>query len=237
MEKQDPVASGSETAVSQDKTSPFFPALARTPGNKYLSAKSLMMDEYCQQCHADVHEKWQYSAHRLSSFNNPAYRFSVMETRDAGMAEDANTHKSRFCAACHDPVPLFSGAFDAPDFGSGDDPLANAGITCTSCHAITSINSPRGNADYTIEAPQHYPFTFSDSEALRWINHLLVKAKPEFHKKTFLKPLHLEPEFCGSCHKVHLPPELNDYKWLRGQNHQDAYHLSGVSGHGISSFY
>jgi tetratricopeptide (TPR) repeat protein len=33
------------------------------------------------------------------------------------------------------------------------------------------------------------------------------------------------------------PPELNGYKWLRGQNHQDAYHLSGVSGHGASSFY
>jgi tetratricopeptide (TPR) repeat protein len=64
-----------------------------------------------------------------------------------------------------------------------------------------------------------------------------VKAKPAFHRKTFLKPLHREPGFCGSCHKVHLPPELNEYKWLRGQNHQDAYHLSGVSGHGASSFY
>ena len=31
--------------------------------------------------------------------------------------------------------------------------------------------------------------------------------------------------------------KLNGYKWLRGQNHQDAYHLSGVSGHGASSFY
>jgi tetratricopeptide (TPR) repeat protein len=237
MEKQNPVANGEGPGVGDDKTSPFFPALARTPGNKYLSARVLMMDGYCQKCHADVHEKWQYSAHHFSSFNNPAYRFSVMETREAGLAEDGNTHKSRFCAGCHDPVPLFSGVFDDPGFGDPDDPLASAGITCTSCHAITRINSPRGNADFTLAEPQHYPFAFSSNPFLQWLNQQLLKAKPAFHKKTFLKPLHSQPEFCGSCHKVHLPPELNDYKWLRGQNHQDAYHLSGVSGHGASSFY
>ncbi|MCH8804855.1 MAG: tetratricopeptide repeat protein, partial [Planctomycetes bacterium] len=55
--------------------------------------------------------------------------------------------------------------------------------------------------------------------------------------KTFLKPLHKTPEFCGTCHKVHLPVEVNAYKWLRGQNHYDSYLLSGVSGHGVSSFY
>jgi tetratricopeptide (TPR) repeat protein len=229
---------GTAGPVSSDERSgPYFPALSRTPGNGYLPADVLMMDGYCEECHADVHEKWQHSAHRFSSFNNPAYRFSVMRTREMGQQRDGNTHVSRFCAGCHDPVPLFSGAFDDPLFGDAGDPLASAGITCTACHAITRINSPRGNADYTIEAPQHYPFTFSGSPFLQWLNRQLVKAKPAFHQKTFLKPLHRTPEFCGTCHKVHLPPELNGYKWLRGQNHQDAYHLSGVSGHGASSFY
>ena len=44
-------------------------------------------------------------------------------------------------------------------------------------------------------------------------------------------------EFCGTCHKVHLPRELNGYRWLRGQNHYDSFLLSGVSGHGVRSFY
>ena len=73
--------------------------------------------------------------------------------------------------------------------------------------------------------------------ALRWVSRQLVKAKPEFHKKTFLKPLHKSAEFCGACHKVHLPQELNHYKWLRGQNHYDSFLLSGVSGHFVASFY
>ena len=223
--------------IGRSDASPFFPALSRTPDDAYLPARVLMMDEYCSECHADSHEQWKYSAHRFSSFNNPAYRFSVMKTREVGLARHGNTDISRFCGGCHDPVPLFSGAFDDPDFGAADDPLASAGITCTSCHAITRINSPRGNADFTIAAPQHYPFTFSENGALQWVNRQLIKAKPAFHKQTFLKPLHREPAFCGTCHKVHLPPELNDYKWLRGQNHHDSYELSGVSGHGASSFY
>jgi hypothetical protein len=215
----------------------FFPSLARTSTGNFIPPKTMMMDSYCMECHADNHEKWAHSAHRFASFNNPAYLFSVRNTREFSMKRDGNVQAARFCAGCHDVVPFFSGAFDDPDFDDVNHPTSQAGITCTSCHAITHLNSNRGNADYTIEEPLHYPFTFSDNPYLEWINRTLVKAKPEFHKKTFLKPLHKTAEFCGTCHKVHLAPEFNHYKWLRGQNHYDPYHLSGVSGHGIKSFY
>lgn len=220
----------------------FFPSLARTVSGDFIPARVLDNTQYCNECHADVHEKWSHSVHRFASFNNPAYFASVRQTRKAIFERDGNVQGSRFCAGCHDPVPFFSGEFDQPRFDSPDydlssDPMANAGITCTVCHSISHINTPRGNSDYTIDEPIHYPFAFSRNRTLRWINRQLVKAKPEFHKKTFLKPLHKTTEFCGTCHKVHLPPELNAYKWLRGQNHQDAFWLSGVSGQGVTSFY
>ena len=69
------------------------------------------------------------------------------------------------------------------------------------------------------------------------MNRQLVRARPELHKETFLKPFHRTTEFCSTCHKVHLPPELNDDRWLRGQNHYDSFRLSGASGHSASSFY
>ncbi len=220
----------------------FFPSLARTVTGDFIPARALTNDRYCQECHKDIHEKWSHSVHRFASFNNPAYFASVRATRRKVHARDGSVQGSRFCAGCHDPVPFFSGEFDQPRFDSPDydlssDPMANAGITCSVCHSISHINTPRGNADYTIDEPIHYPFAFSENRFLRWVNRQLVKAKPEFHKKTFLKPLHKSTEFCGSCHKVHLPPELNAYKWLRGQNHQDAFWLSGVSGYGVTSFY
>jgi len=215
----------------------FFPSLARTSTGDFIPSSTMMMDSYCQECHEETHERWSNSAHRFSSFNNPAYLFSVRETRKMALERDGDVQAARWCAGCHDPVPFFSGAFDDPLFDDVNHETSQSGLTCTACHAITNVNSTRGNADYTIEEPLHYPFATSESEFLRWVNRTLVKAKPAFHKKTFLKPLHKSAEFCSACHKVHLPPELNQYKWLRGQNHYDTYLQSGVSGHGVQSFY
>ncbi|MEN1726891.1 MAG: multiheme c-type cytochrome [Pseudomonadota bacterium] len=215
----------------------FSPALTRSATGSHIPAETLMMDQYCSTCHADVHEQWQQSVHRFASFNNPVYLMSVRNTRQFSLERDGNVDAARFCAGCHDPVPLLSGSFDDPNFDDVNHPTSQAGITCTSCHAITHINSPRGNGDFTIEEPIHYPFTFSENPLLQWVNAQLIKANPDFHSRTFLKPLHETEEFCGTCHKVHIPEHLNDYKWLRGQNHYDSFLLSGVSGHGVTSFY
>ncbi len=240
VQAQDPRRWNEKGPVAGEKY--YFPSLARTATGKFIPAHTLMMDSYCQECHQDTFQKWSHSAHRFSSFSNPAYLFSVRETRRVSMERDGNLHASRWCAGCHDPVPFFSGAFeearfDDPNYDIGRDPMAGAGITCTTCHAITHVNSTRGNADFTIEEPLHYPFAFSHNPVLSWLNRQMVKAKPAFHKKTFLKDLHRSAEFCSTCHKVHLPEELNKYKWVRGQNHYDTYLLSGVSGHGVQAFY
>jgi len=216
----------------------FEPSLAQTASGKFIPARTLMMDQYCLNCHADAYQGWFHSAHRFSSFNNQPYLFSVRETRRVALNRDGNVKAARWCAGCHDVVPFFSGAFDDPSFDDVHHPTSQAGITCTACHAITHVNSTKGNADYTIDEPIHYPFAYSTNQVLQYINQQLVKAKPEFHKKTFLKPFMRSAEFCSTCHKVSLPLELNKYKeFLRGQNHYDTYLLSGVSGHGARSFY
>ena len=216
----------------------FYPSEAVTANGKFIPAKTLMMDDYCIKCHKDAYDGWFHSAHHFSSFNNPPYLFSVRETRKVAMERDGTTQASRWCAGCHDLVPFFSGAFDDPKFDDVNDPTSQAGITCTACHAITTVNNTRGNAAYTIEEPVHYPFANSDNPVLQWINNTLVKAKPEMHKKTFLKPIIKTAEFCSTCHKVGIPYGLNHYKdFVRGQNHYDPFLLSGVSGHGARSFY
>jgi len=222
----------------EEGTQYFEPSLARTATGNYIPADVLMMDNYCKKCHADVHAGWEGSSHHFSSFNNPVYLASVRETREVAFKRDGNVKASRWCAGCHDPVPFYSGAFDNPSYDDVHHPTSHAGITCTTCHAITNVNSTRGNADYTIDEPLHYPFASSDNATLQWINNQLVKAKPEMHKKTFLKDFHRDAQFCSTCHKVSLPKEVTQYKdFLRGQNHYDPFLLSGVSGHGARSFY
>jgi tetratricopeptide (TPR) repeat protein len=211
----------------------FEPSKARTLDGNFIPETVLMKDEYCLQCHADIYNSHIHSVHKFSSFNNPAYLFSVRETR-----KTAGIRASRWCAGCHDPVPFFSGKFDDPNFDDVNDPTAKAGITCTVCHAITNVNSRIGNADYTIEYPLHYPFAYSDNPVLQWFNRQLVKAKPEFHKRTFLKDFHRTERFCSTCHKVGVPMEVNHYKeFLRGQNHNDPFILSGAHGGARSWYY
>jgi hypothetical protein len=211
----------------------FFPASSLTVDGNFIPASALMMDDYCLKCHSDIYNSHLHSAHKFSSFNNPAYLFSVTETR-----KRMSPRAARWCAGCHDPVPFFSGQFDDPDYDMKNHPTAKAGITCTVCHAMTHVNSRAGNGDYTIEEPIHYPFAYSDNPILQWLNNQLVKAKPDFHKKTFLKDFHKTEAFCSTCHKVGVPQPVNHYKeFLRGQDHNTSFWLSGQSGYGTRSFY
>jgi len=215
----------------------FPPSLAVLSGSETIPAEHLMTDAVCAECHEDIARRHEYSMHRFSTFNNPAYTFSVREAREVLLQRDGTVQATRFCAACHDPVPLFSGRFDDPGFDAEGEASARAGITCVSCHAITQINGVRGNGNYTLVDPPRYPFAFSNSALLQAVNRQLIKAKPAYHKHTLLKPLHRSAEFCATCHKVHLPVEVNNYRWLRGQDHYDSFLFSGVSGHRVDSFY
>ncbi len=66
----------------------FFPSLARTATGNFIPERVLNDDAYCRECHADTHASWANSAHRFSSFNNPAYLFSVRETRKVAFERD-----------------------------------------------------------------------------------------------------------------------------------------------------
>ena len=222
---------------SAGKTVQFLPSLAIVQGGDVIPPEHLMTDEACAECHPDIAKTHEQSMHRFSSFNNPAYRFSVEETRKVVLQRDGTVKAARFCAACHDQVPLFSGQFDDPDYDTENNPTGQVGITCVTCHAMTRVNGVHGNGDYTIADPPRYPFAFSKSALLRGINKQLIKAKPAFHKKTLLKPFHQTAEFCSTCHKANLPAEVNHYRWLRGQDHYDSFLFSGVSGHRVDSFY
>lgn len=233
-EEQRPPAASEITGSVQD----FSPSLARVSAGTRLTADELMMDQYCMKCHQDAYDGWFHSAHHFSSFNNPMYLASIRETRKVVLERDGDVLAARWCAGCHDPVPLLTGAFDSPEYDDVGDPTAHAGITCTTCHMISEAHSTRGNAAFMIERAVHYPFTGSRQWFLQFVNEQLIKAKPEFHSRTFLKPVHKSEEFCSTCHKVHVPYELNHYRaFLRGQNHYDSFVLSGVSGYGARSSY
>ena len=211
---------------------------ARPPG-KFIPAETLMIDDYCLKCHADVHAGWSRaciaSARSTTRRTWPASR----ETREVSL--EARRQRAGLALVCRLPRP---GAVlqrrvrrsEVRHAKPPDRPRRHHLHGLPRDHArqqhAGATPTTRSKSRCTIRSPS------ATTPLLQWINNQLVKAKPAFHKKTFLKPFHKTAEFCSTCHKVSLPLELNHYKeFLRGQNHYDTYLLSGVSGHGVRSFY
>jgi len=221
----------------------FLPEKAQKtfdPGQTTLAHKNFLKDddlgrsEFCGQagCHPDIYKMWNESVHHFSSFNNPYYRKTVEL-----MISEKEVAPVRWCASCHDAMVLYPGRMQDQKVVDMDHPNGQAGITCLSCHAIDALRDIKGNGRVVMAEPDEYPFARSQSPAGKWIHNKLVKSKPEPHRRAMLKPMHRTPEFCGTCHKVGIPPEVNAYRWKRGQNQYDNWHNSGASGNIVRSFY
>jgi lipoprotein NlpI len=215
-------------------SSPFFPSSGDTNVHETIPANFFMTSASCGRCHSDIYEQWKSSTHHFSSFNNQWYRKSIEYMQDT-----VGTKPSKWCAGCHDHAVFFNGRFDRPIKEQIDTPEAQAGLACTSCHSITHVRSTMGQGDFEIEYPPLHDLAASDHWALRFVHDQLTYIDPQPHKNIFLKPFHREqtPEFCSSCHKVHLDVPVNSYRWFRGFNDYDNWQASGVSGEGARSFY
>ena len=209
----------------------FVPSPGTTASGGYIAAESINRSARCgtSGCHPDIYAQWSQSAHRFSSFNNPFYKASVEY-----LILTSDTTTVRWCGSCHDPVMLYSGLMES----SPDEtiPEAHAGITCEICHGIVDIPDITGNANYVLEEPVTYPFSYSGG-MLANVNKMLIKMKPEAHRQGMLNPIHTGEKFCATCHKVSLDVEINHYKWLRGQDEYDAWQASGISYNAVASFY
>lgn len=220
--------------VNREGDTQFFLSSAETIDRGLLDGKKLAANQYCQECHPDSFKRWEKGAHRFSSFNNPFYRRAVEL-----MADRVGREKTKWCAGCHDPVVLFTGQMGKATMAtfSYDQFEAQQGLSCMACHSIAEVKDLRGNGGYVIEESKQYPFAFTGNKMLKEVNKLLIRMEPSLHRQTFMKPFMRTPEFCSTCHKVSLLPPLNEYHWMRGQNHYDSWYDSGVSGNAVRSFY
>jgi tetratricopeptide (TPR) repeat protein len=213
---------------------PFFPSSAETNVGGTIPSTFFMTSNECARCHKEIYDQWNSSAHHFASFNNQWYRKSVEYMQDV-----IGTRPSKWCAGCHDHAVFFNGRFERPIKEQIDTPEAQNGLGCTSCHSIVHVKSTMGQGDFTIEYPPLHDLATSDNKLLKWAHDYLLYIDPQPHRETFLKSFHTTqtPEFCSTCHKVHLDVPVNGYRWFRGFNEYDNWQASAVSGEGARSFY
>jgi Tfp pilus assembly protein PilF len=213
---------------------PFFPSSAQVYGGQKIPSQFFMESESCKRCHQDIFNQWNSSAHHFSSFNNQWYRKSIEYMQDT-----IGTKPSKWCGGCHDPAVLYAGKMDTPIKQIVHNPEAQAGLGCMMCHSIADVKSTMGQGDFYLEYPKLHELAASKNPVVRTLHDFMIKLNPEPHRRVFLKPFMKAqtPEFCSSCHKVHLDVPVNHYRWFRGFNDYDNWQASGVSGQGARSFY
>jgi len=214
-----------------------FPSSAQTLDGKPIDPRFFMHSEACKPCHQDIYNQWQSSMHHMASFNNQWYRKAIEYMQDTN-----GIKPSLWCGGCHDHALVFSGMMqNHPIREIEHTPQGQVGLGCMSCHSIVQVKSTMGQGNFVIEYPFLDRIASSNNPYLRALADFAIKLNPKPHRSVFLKPFHKDraqvPQFCSSCHKVHLDVPVNNYRWLRGFNDYDNWQASGVSGQGARSFY
>jgi len=215
----------------------LFPSSATTTDGKPITSQFFMDSESCRPCHTDIYNQWQSSMHHMASFNNQWYRKSIEYMQDT-----VGVKPSLWCGGCHDHALVFANKMQTHPIREVENTREGQnGLGCMSCHSIARVKDTMGQGGFVMDYPPLDRLASSKNPFLHFLHDYAVKLDPKPHRNAFLKPFHkdpqLVPEFCSSCHKVHLDVPVNHYRWIRGFNDYDNWQASGVSGQGARSFY
>jgi tetratricopeptide (TPR) repeat protein len=107
----------------------------------------------------------------------------------------------------------------------------NGGVSCVACHSIVRVRSTAGQADYVIEATPLHGWAASENKILRELYDFLLRADPEPHRRSMMKPFHRgdSAKFCATCHKAHLDQPVNQFRWIRSFNDYDPWQTGPFS--------
>ena len=197
---------------------PFAPSLARTENGGVIDPDLLSGSQSCGSagCHEQITEEWETSAHRYAAAD-PFFR-KVQET----MAAEKGAASTRYCAGCHDPISLFSGNKNIQSAELTNQKGLDEGISCVSCHSIKKTDE-RGNADYSMQAPERYMFEIKEGQTSKWVSDFLIRAYPAQHVKSYDRSMFKSSKFCASCHKQFLDENINGVGWVQLQNQYDPW--------------
>lgn len=205
----------------------FSPSNASTVDGNIIQAEHFFPASRCAECHQETHSQWSESLHRNSG-REPFYKESVNI-----LEKQRGIEFIRHCESCHSPVSLMSGALTTGSKVSRA--MDDEGVTCSVCHSITEVKV-NGTGSYTMRRPALLLNNDGTPVYENVTNEQILKNIPN-HQKAVMNDVLRTPEFCASCHKGSVPPELNGYKFLRGFNAYDEWQMSGASTDTITPYY
>ena len=183
-----------------------------------VDSRALAGSESCGSsgCHEEIYREWLPSAHRYSSLDRMFQRVQTL------MVEETAPEFTRYCAGCHDPISLFSGAKNPGNMTLSAEG-ANEGASCVVCHSMVRTDI-QGNGDYTLRPARPYAYEWAEGTTARWLRDFLIRSYPRHHVESYSRPLLKTAEFCAACHKQYVDREVNmDIGKVQGQNQYDSW--------------
>lgn len=231
---------GGEAMGGED--GPFHPSAAHTAAGSALPAAALPPADTCAGagCHDAAVAQWEASPHRWAGRENPWYRATL-----AAFEADAGAAATGWCAGCHEPGRLVTGAAttladDGAGAAAGSAAVAATGVSCAACHGIAAAKSTIGQGQYVLAPPGAARLAGADTPLARRLHRWAVRLDPAAHARAWSPAAltgPLAPETCATCHKAHFDAPLNGYRWVQHMNDYDQWQASHISGYGGRSFY
>jgi len=191
---------------------PFAPSQVKVAGDGFVHPDLLGNSAACAACHQEIYKQWSESMHRHSA-TDPHVAVGIRWfERENGVAA------GRFCAGCHNPIPLLAGQIDeAVHTAEEGTPPHDEGVSCLTCHTTRAVGTePLGNASLLLQTPTSPLSLFGGS----WLGKMLLNLDIAGHKERMMKrPLMQDPVFCAGCHQQVLPEKLTGVR-LDERGHQ-----------------
>lgn len=193
---------------------PFLPSLTQTSTGTFIKESDIAGSQECITCHQATGEQWLASAHRHAA-DDPTY------VRNVNLLEESKgIAATRYCEGCHAPIALLTGqlTLGGKHGGVSGFPANEEGISCMSCHGINRLTSSEGVASYHFQPRTAYLFEKAKIWPLKKLSHLVIKLKPELHRKELKPDLLTTSEYCGSCHTQFMDKSMNNWGWVKMQD-------------------
>ncbi|MCP3671359.1 MAG: hypothetical protein GY814_13180 [Gammaproteobacteria bacterium] len=203
----------------------FRPSQTETANNAFIDQRQIANSHRCLGCHEDVGRQWMSSVHRQAA-SDPTYVTNVNL-----LAENEGISATRYCEGCHAPVALLSGELSpGGKHGGVANTAANReGISCMGCHGIVSLKHLKGVASFLFKPAEDYLFEQSQSPLLRAIHDLLLRTRPDQHRKDLGKSIQQDSKMCSACHTQFMDKDMNDWGWVKMQDEYSAWLKSPFS--------
>lgn len=192
-----PLALPSLRATVRPKATPI-PEVAFTRQTRDVSLYD--SPEWCGGCHVSNYEEWAHSTH-ARALALPTVRRNLEKELNANPALlsaelDPSAESGKNCVQCHAPVTFFG---TSPTPVLADTVLEGQGISCGFCHTLRGLDE----SGFYVSAPetvQRYLGQNSATGLVRRIGDLLIRWRPEVHRRDYRAPFLHQVAACVGCH-------------------------------------